>query len=153
MRLIRLIALIMLSMPVTLMAGEMDEAKFEAWMGGLSIDGLKFYQTEKDGETINAMFINPGSPETGGRMISMAPIEGFADYQKTVDNPKMRMGPTEGFIFNGFRTVLVDTQSEIGQMVAVEAKNINKTIVVSFPPKTSKALIEATLVKTGLYQK
>jgi len=152
-KLIKLIALIVLSMPATLMAGEMDEVKFKAWMSDLSIDGLKFYQIEKDGETMNAMFINPAKPDTGGRMISISPIKAFDDYQKMVENPKMRMGPTEGFIFNGFRTVLIDTQSEIGKMVAVEAKNINKTVVVSFPSKASKALIEETLVKTGLYQK
>ncbi len=145
--------LLLLALIGGVQAAELNEAGFRSWMSSISIDGKRFHVIEKDGAALNAMFINPARPEVGGRMVSLAPLKSFLDYQKMLDNPKMRMGPTYGFVFQGMRTVVVDTQSEIGIMAVVEAKNINRTFVLSFPPKTNQAAIEAALLKTGLYQK
>ena len=49
--------------------------------------------------------------------------------------------------------ITVDTQSEIGMLVAVEAKAINKTITVSFPSKSTPAAIEAGLTRVGVADK
>ena len=65
----------------------------------------------------------------------------------------MRMGPTQGFSFKGLRVITVDTQSEIGMLVAVEVKAINKTITVSFPSKSTQAAIEAGLTRVGVADK
>lgn len=148
-----LVAFFMSMLSGLVMAAEMSEAGFKSWMSSISIDGTRFHGIEKDGSTLNAMFINPARPDVGGRMVSISPLKAFLDFQKMLDNPKMRMGPTYGFSFQGMRTVVVDTQSEIGIMAAVEAKNINKTFVLSFPPKTTQTAIEATLQKIGLSQK
>lgn len=134
-------------------AAEMSESAFKSWMKSITIDGKKCYGVEKDGKALNAMFINPANPAVGGRMIQIMPLKEFESIQKTVANPKMQMGPTKGFVFKGMRTVVVDTGPEIGMMVFVEAKNINKTFAMSFPSKSSQAVIENGLVKTGLYQK
>lgn len=153
MRLTKWAVLIMLVLSTTAMAAEMNEAKFRSWTGGLTLDGLKFYDIEQDGQKLTASFVNPAKPHQGARFISMAPLAEFQDYQKMLDNPKMRMGPTQGLAFKGMRGVIVDTQSEIGMMVAIEARNINKTIVVSFPSKTAQTAIESSLGRIGLAEK
>jgi len=134
-------------------AAEISESAFKSWMKSITIDGKKCYGVEKDGKALNAMFINPANPAVGGRMIKIEPLKEFESVQKTLNNPKMQMGPTKGFVFKGMRTVVVDTGPEIGMMVFVEAKNINKAFAMSFPSKSSQAVIENGLVKTGLYQK
>jgi hypothetical protein len=134
-------------------AAEMNEVAFKSWMKSITVDGKKFYAVEKDGNELNAMFINPANPAVGGRMIKIAPLKEFESIQKTVGNPQMQMGPTKGFMFKGMRTVAVDTGPEIGMLVFVEAKNINKAFSMNFPSKSSQAVIENGLVKTGVYQK
>jgi len=153
MKLITIAATALLGLASVVYAGEMNEAKFKAWMSNITIDGKSFFALEKEGASLLAMFVDPANPAVGSRMIAMAPIQEFNDYQKTVGNPKMQMGPTQGFVYQGMRTVVVDTTSEIGIITAVEAININKTIVMSFPPQSTRPVIEAGLAKTGLYQK
>lgn len=147
------LALCGLVLSTAVMAADMSEAQFKSWMSSISIDGLKFYEIEKDGSKLQASFINPAAPHVGARMVVMSPLGEFSDYQKMLDNPKMRMGPTQGFAFKGLRVVVVDTQSEIGMLAAVEAKAINRTITVSFPSKSSQASIEAGLGRIGIADK
>ena len=149
----RLLTLCLLALTTAAMAADMSEAQFKSWMSGLTLDGLKFYEIEKDGSKLQASFINPAAPQLNPRMVTMTPLAAFADYQKMLDNPKMRMGPTQGFSFKGLRVITVDTQSEIGMLVAVEAKAINKTITVSFPSKSTQAAIEAGLTRVGVADK
>lgn len=153
MRLIRFALVAFLGLSTMVSAGEMNEAAFKNWMKSITVDGKKLYAVEKEGMALNAMFINTANPSVGGRMIKIEPIKEFESIYKTVSNPKMQMGPTKGFVFKGMRTVVVDTGPEIGMMVFVEAKNIDKSFVMSFPPKSSQSVIENGLVKTGLYQK
>lgn len=149
----RFLALSVLAVSNLVMAGDMSEAQFKSWMSATSIDGLKFHEIEKDGSKLQASFVNPSAPHVNPRMVTMAPLAEFVDYQKMLDNPKMRMGPTQGFSFKGLRVITVDTQSEIGMLVAVEAKAINKTITVSFPSKSTQAAIEAGLTRVGVADK
>ncbi len=149
----RLLTLCLLALTTAAMAADMSEAQFKSWMSGLTLDGLKFYEIEKDGSKLQASFINPAAPHLNPRMVTMTPLAAFADYQKMLDNPKMRMGPTQGFSFKGLRVITLDTQSEIGMLVAVEAKAINKTITVSFPSKSTQAAIEAGLTRVGVADK
>jgi hypothetical protein len=149
----RLLALCLLALSTVAMAADMSEAQFKSWMSGLTIDGLKFYEIEKDGSKLQASFVNPAAPHINPRMVTMAPLAEFVDYQKMLDNPKMRMGPTQGFSFKGLRVIAVDTQSEMGILVAVEAKAINRTITVSFPGKSTQAAIEAGLTRMGVADK
>ena len=116
----RLLTLCLLALTTAAMAADMSEAQFKSWMSGLTLDGLKFYEIEKDGSKLQASFINPAAPQLNPRMVTMTPLAAFADYQKMLDNPKMRMGPTQGFSFKGLRVITVDTQSEIGMLVAVD---------------------------------
>lgn len=153
MKLKRLLALITLAVSNLVMAGDMSEAQFKSWMSATSIDGLKFHNIEKDGSKLQASFVNPAAPHIGPRMVTMSPLADFLDFQKMLDNPKMRMGPTQGFSFKGLRVITVDTQSEIGMLAAVEAKAINKTITVSFPSKSSQASIETGLGRLGIADK
>ncbi len=153
MKLKRLLALSLFVVSNLAMAGDMSEAQFKSWMSATSIDGLKFHNIEKDGNKLQASFVNPAAPHIGPRMVTMSPLADFSDYQKMLDNPKMRMGPTQGFNFKGLRVVVVDTQSEIGMLAAVEAKAINKTITVSFPSKSSQASIETGLGRLGIADK
>jgi hypothetical protein len=153
MKVITIAVTVLLGFSSIVYAGEMNDTQFKAWMSGIAVDGKTFYTMEKEGATRQAMFVNPTNPSVGSRMIAMAPIKEFNDYQKTVENPKMQMGPTQGFVYQGMRTVVIDTMSEIGLMAAVEAKNINKTIVMTFPSQSSRTVIEAGLAQTGLYQK
>lgn len=147
---LKLLMLAALSLSLGVLAGEMNEAQFKRWMSASSLDELKFHEIEKDGSKLQASFVNPSAPHIGARMVVMAPLAEFADYQKMLDNPKMRMGPTQGFTFKGLRVVAVDTQSEIGMLVAVEAKAIQRTITVSFPSKTPQAALEAGLLRLGV---
>jgi len=153
MKLITAVLVLVLGFSTSLMAGEMNEDAFKSWMSGITLDGKKFYTVEKDGETIQAIFTNPANPSVGPRMVSISSMKEFEAIQKTVNNPQMQMGPTRGFVFQGMRTVVVDTRMESGLMVFVEAKNINRTFVMTFPPESSQSAIESGLVKTGLYQK
>jgi len=153
MKLVRFAFVALLGLSTIVSAGEMNEAAFKSWMKSITVDGKKLYAVEKEGTALNAMFVNPANPAVGGRMIKIEPLKEFESIQKTVSNPKMQMGPTKGFVFKGMRTVVVDTGPEIGMMVFVEAKNINKAFAMSFPPKSSQMVIENGLVKTGLYQK
>jgi len=134
-------------------AADMSEAQFKSWMSATSLDGLKFHEIEKDGAKLQASFVNPGAPHLNPRLVTLSPLSEFADYQKMLDNPKMRMGPTQGFSFKGLRVVTVDTQSEIGMLVAVEAKAIHRTVTVSFPSKAGQAAIEAGLTRLGVADK
>lgn len=147
------LALCLLILSSAAIAADMSEAQFKNWMNSITIDGLKFHEIEKDGSKLQASFINPAAPHIGPRMVTMSPLAEFLDYQKMLDNPKMRMGPTQGFNFKGLRVVAVDTQSEIGMLVAVEAKAINRTITVSFPSKTTQVNIEAGLTRIGIADK
>ena len=153
MKVITIAVTVLLGFSSIVYAGEMNDTQFKAWMSGIAVDGKTFYTMEIEGAARQAMFVNPTNPSVGSRMIAMVPIKEFNDYQKTVENPKMQMGPTQGFVYQGMRTVVIDTMSEIGLMAAVEAKNINKTIVMTFPSQSSRAVIEAGLAQTGLYQK
>jgi hypothetical protein len=153
MKLKQLLMLCWLTLSTAVMAADMSEAQFKTWMSGLTIDGLKFFQIEKDGPKLQAIFANPAAPQVNPRMVTMSPLADFLDFQKMLDNPKMRMGPTQGFGFKGLRVITVDTQSEIGMMVAVEAKAINKTITVTFPTKTPQVSIEAGLTRIGVADK
>jgi hypothetical protein len=147
------VSLCVLALSTAVMAADMSEAQFKNWMSSITLDGLKFYEIEKDGSKLQASFVNPAAPHIGPRMVVMSPLPEFLDYQKMLDNPSMRMGPTQGFTYKGLRVVVVDTQSEIGMLVAVEAKAINKTITVSFPSKTAQASIEAGLGRIGIADK
>lgn len=153
MKFVVMVVVAFLGLSVILSAEEMSESAFKDWMKSITVDGKKLYAVEKDGMALNAMFVNPSSPFIGGRMIKIEPIKEFESIQKTVNNPKMQMGPTSGFVFKGMRTVVVDIGPEIGMMVFVEAKNIHKAFSMSFPSKSSQAVIENGLVETGLYEK
>ena len=153
MQLKHILSTLTLALTAHALAGDMSEAQFKTWMSASTLDGLKFHEIEKDGSKLQASFINPATPHLGARMVVMTPLAEFADYQKMLDNPKMRMGPTQGFSHKGLRVITVDTQSEIGMLVAVEAKAINRTITVSFPSKTAQATIEAGLSRLGVADK
>lgn len=147
------LTLLTLALSANAFAADMSEAQFKSWMSATTLDGLKFHEIEKDGGKLQASFVNPAAPHFGPRFVSMTPLAEFADYQKMLDNPKMRMGPTQGLGYKGLRVIAVDTQSEIGMLVAVEAKAINRTITVSFPSKTTPAKIEAGLSQIGIADK
>jgi hypothetical protein len=55
--------------------------------------------------------------------------------------------------FQGIRIIIIDCRLEMGMGVVMEAKNINGTFVLSFPPKKSQSSMELAPIKTGLYQK
>ena len=82
MKLKRLLTLCLLALTTAAMAADMSEAQFKSWMSGLTIDGLKFYEIEKDGSKLQASFINPAAPHINPRLVTMTPLVAFADYQK-----------------------------------------------------------------------
>lgn len=153
MKLVNFAVVAFLGLSAIVNAGEMSESAFNGWMKSITIDGKKCYGVEKDGKALIAVFINPVNPAIGGRMIKIEPLKEFENIQKTLNNPKMQMGPTKGFTFKGMRTVSVEAGPDIGVLVFVEAKNINKQFTMHFPTKSSQLMIENGLVKTGLYEK
>ncbi len=61
MKLKRQLTLCLLALTTAVMAADMSEAQFNSWMSGLTLDGLKFYEIEKDGSKLQASFINPAA--------------------------------------------------------------------------------------------